>query len=173
MRTTLTAPRTDRPRPGPRARFVLAVLALAGALMLPACQSFTSNNPGIVASGPGGFGQSADVPLQGVNGGPSGSATLLESPALVLSVSLQFPAPSPGTPEEPAAIEPGTCAKPQSTPTFPLAPVAEGKSSTTNLNTSLDELESTPHVILVERSAVDNTLVSCGTIPQVTSTATP
>lgn len=172
MRTTPTAP-SPAARAGSRTKLALTAMALAGTLILAACQSFTSHNPGMVASGPGGNGQSADVPLQGVNGGPSGSATLLESPTLVLSVTLAFPAPASGTPEEPAAIEPGTCANPVPTPTFPLAPVAAGKSSTSNLNTSLDELESTPHVILVERSAVDNTLVSCGTIPQVTSTATP
>ena len=145
------------------------VLIALVCLSLAACQ--TSEDPSVGASGPGGSGQSADVPLAAMNGGQSGSATLLESPQLVLSVTIAL---SPTAPvEEPAAIVPGTCAQPGSAPAFPLTPVAKGKSTTTSLNTTLDELASSPHVVLVERSGVDSTLVACGPIPQVSAPATP
>lgn len=148
---------------------VAAVLAasLASAVLLAACQSSGSDNPAI---GGGGVGQTADVAMNAVAGGPSGTASLAESPGLVFTLDLTL-TPAAAT-EEPAGVHPGTCNSFDPTTRFALSPVSGGKSASTLLNTTLSELQSSPYVIVVQRSATDTAAISCGQIPEVAASPT-
>lgn len=141
-------------------------LFLSGALA--ACTN-ANDNPTI--GGGTAIGQSSDVTMTAVNGGQAGTASLLESPELNLTVKISLPSAPAGT-QEPAGIHTGTCANFNQTVAFQLGPVIRGTSSTSALVTTLNELSSTPYVIVVQRSGTDSTTVSCGAIPQVVTTPT-
>jgi hypothetical protein len=126
-----------------------------------ACSS-GNDNPSI---GGGTAGQIVDVTMQALNGGPSGTAKLSESPDLMLTVTITLNS-APGV-QEPAAIHPGTCAGIDPTAKFRLSSVSGGTSTTRSLNSTLGELSSSPYVIVVQRSGTDPTPVSCGPIPLV------
>lgn len=135
-----------------------AVLALGA---LGACKSSANDNPTI---GGGSVGQISDVTMQAVSGGQSGTATLSESPSLVLAVTINLTT-APAA-DEPASIHAGACSNFTPSAKFSLSPVSGGRSTTSGLNTTLGELSSSPYVIVVSRSASDPTTVSCGPIPQ-------
>lgn len=145
---------------------VAAALAasLAAAALLAGCQSSGSDNPAI---GGGGIGQTAEVTMNPVSGGPSGTASLEESPSLVFTVNVDL-TPAVAA-QEPAGVHTGTCNTFDPTVKFNLSPVSSGKSGTTLLNTTLSELQSTPYVIVVQRSATDGAAISCGQIPPATA----
>ncbi|HLI55843.1 MAG TPA: hypothetical protein VKY26_02300 [Actinomycetota bacterium] len=147
---------------------VLGTVALGAAFAagLAACQS-SSNDTGTIQGGGGG--QSSIVTMSGIAGGPSGTATLLESPSLNLSIEIDLTGETT-SPSEPAAVYPGTCTSPGKTQFLGLAPVMGNKSKTPTLNSTLDELSSSPYMIVVFSSGVQGTPISCGTIPQL---ATP
>jgi hypothetical protein len=155
--------------PGGR-RLRLAAGLCAGAVCLAACSSNVNDNPAI-GGGNTGTGQTADVTMQALNSGQSGTATLLESPSLVLTVKIDLTA-APATIQEPAGIHAGTCTAIGPTVAFALSSVISGSSTSINLNTTLAELSSSPYVIVVQRSGVDSTPVSCGPIPEAAA-ATP
>jgi len=146
-----------------------AVLA-AAALTLAACSSPASDNPTI---GGGAVGQISDVTMQAVNGGQSGSATLSESPSVVLTVTISLRNPPAATgSQQPASIHAGTCNGFDAATKFPLNAVVNGQSTTSPVNSTLGELSSSPYVIVVQRSTTDPTTASCGVIP-VASTTSP
>ena len=144
-----------------------AVLLVA-ALALAGCSSPANDNPTI---GGGNVGQISDVTMQAVNGGQSGTATLSESPSVVLTVTISLQN-APG-PQQPASIHTGTCTSFDGAAKFALSPVVSGKSTTSPLNTTLGELSSSPYVIVVQRSATDPTTASCGVIPVASAPASP
>lgn len=140
-----------------------AVLAAGLAVGLAACQS-SSNDTGTI-SGAGG-GQTSTVTMTGIGGGPSGTATLLESPSLNLSIDIDLTGETT-SPSEPAAIYAGTCSSLAKTQFLGLSPVMKNKSKTPTLNSTLDELASSPYAIVVLSSGVQGTPISCGPIPQL------
>lgn len=147
-----------------RLRAATALLGAAAlAAGLTACQS-SGNDTGTI-TGPGG-GQTSTVTMTGIAGGPSGTATLLESPSLNLSIEIDLSGETT-SPSEPVAIYPGTCAAPGKTQFLGLSPVMKNKSTTPTLNSTLDELSSSPYVILVVSSGVQGAPISCGPIPQL------
>jgi len=151
-----------------RGVLVLAALLLSGALT--ACTN-ANDNPTI--GGGNATGQTSDVTMTAVNGGQAGTAELLESPQLELSVKVTLPT-APSATQEPAGIHAGTCANFNQTVAFQLGPVIKGSSTTSPLaTTTLNELASSPYVIVVQRSGTDSTTVSCGAIPQIAASATP
>lgn len=139
-----------------------AVLAAGLAVGLAACQS-SSNDTGTI-SGAGG-GQTSTVTMTGVGSGPSGTATLLESPSLNLSIDIDLTGETT-SPSEPAAIYAGTCSS-LKTQFLGLSPVVKNKSKTPTLNSTLDELASSPYAIVVLSSGLQGTPISCGPIPQL------
>ncbi|GAC1369841.1 MAG: hypothetical protein NVSMB32_14480 [Actinomycetota bacterium] len=140
---------------------------LAVVLCLAACKG--NDNP---ALGGGGIGQTQEVTLVATNGGQNGTAVLAESPSLVLSVTIKLSAPASGAPAalEPAAIRAGTCTHPDASARFALSGVVNSQSTTKSLNTTLGELQSSPYVIVIQRSAQDPAIVSCGAIPTILAT---
>ena len=67
---------------------------------------------------------------------------------------------------QPAHIHPGTCAKLNPAPKYPLSNVVNGKSTTTLKNVNLGDLTSGAFAINVHKSTSDlATYVSCGDIP--------
>lgn len=142
---------------------VLLVGAAALAAGLTACQN-SSNDTGTI-NGPGG-GQTSTVTMTGIAGGPSGTATLLESPSLNLSIEIDLTGETTSA-SEPASIYPGSCAAPGKSQFLGLSPVMSNKSKTPTLNSTLDELSSSPYVIVVFSSGVQGTPISCGPIPQL------
>jgi len=139
---------------------------VAAAITLAACSSSASDNPTI---GGGAVGQIADVTMQAVNGGQSGTARLSESPSVVLTVTISLQ----NDPEarQPASIHAGTCNSFDAAPKFALNAVVNGQSTTSPLNSTLGELSSSPYVIVVQRSTTDPTTASCGVIPTAATTS--
>ncbi|MGH2717264.1 MAG: hypothetical protein ACRDJU_01635, partial [Actinomycetota bacterium] len=113
-----------------------------------------------------GGGQTSTVTMTGIAGGPSGTATLLESPSLTLSIDIDLTGETT-SPSEPAGIYAGSCATIAKTQFLGLSPVMKNVSKTPTLNSTLDELSSTPYVIVVSSSGVQGTPISCGPIPQL------
>src|SRR5437016_258712 len=149
-----------------RTKTVAMASALGVAVLaLGACSS-GNDNPAI--GGGGSVGQMSEVTMQALNGGQSGIATVTESPDLMLTVAIKLQN-APGT-QEPAGVHAGTCAGIDPAMKFPLSSVIDGQSTTTSVKTTLGELSSKPYVIIVHRSGTDSTPVSCGGIPQVSST---
>ncbi|HEU5001455.1 MAG TPA: hypothetical protein VFW71_01570 [Actinomycetota bacterium] len=151
-----------------RGAMVLAAVLLSGALA--ACTN-ANDNPTI--GGGNAIGQTSDVTMTAVNGGQAGTAELLESPQLELTVKIALPT-APAATQEPAGIHAGTCTTFNQTVAFQLSPVIRGSSTTSPLaTTTINELSSTPYVIVVQRSGTDSTTVSCGAIPQIPTSPTP
>jgi len=91
----------------------------------------------------------------------SGTATLTKQGADTTKVVLNL---SGATGQQPAHIHKGTCSNLDPKPTYPLSPVANGKSETV-VKASLDDLEKGGYAINVHKSAQDvKTYVSCGEI---------
>jgi hypothetical protein len=103
------------------------------------------------------------VTMQAQNGSKEdGTATLTQKGKNVL-VSIQLN----NAPKEaqPAHIHPGTCAKLNPSPKYPLSNVVNGKSTTMINNVDLDKLMSGQFAINVHKSTKDlKTYVSCGDI---------
>jgi hypothetical protein len=144
-----------------------AAALIAAAITLAACSSSSNDNPTI---GGGNVGQISDVTMQAVNGGQSGTATLSESPSVVLTVTIAL---QNAAGSQPASIHAGTCTSFDGAAKFPLNAVVNGKSTTSPMNTTLGELSSSPYVIVVQRSAADPTTASCGVIPVASAPASP
>lgn len=150
-----------------RGVLLLAALVLSGALA--ACTN-ANDNPTI--GGGSSTGQTSDVTMTAANGGQAGTAELLESPQLELTVKITLPT-APSATQEPAGIHAGTCAAFNQNVAFQLSPVIKGSSTTPLATTTLNELSSTPYVIVVQRSGTDSTTVSCGAIPQIPTSPAP
>jgi len=136
----------------------------AAVLALGACSS-GNDNPAI--GGGGSVGQISEVTMQALNGGQAGTATLTESPDLMLTVAVKLQK-TPGA-QEAAGVHAGTCGGIDPATKFPLSSVIDGQSTTTSVKTTLGELSSRPYVIVVQRSGTDSTPVSCGAIPQASA----
>jgi hypothetical protein len=155
-----------------RSRIAAAAALIGVAVLLTACHSGANDNPAIAGGGRGAIGQMQDVTMTAVNGGQSGTAELLESPTLSLSITITLKG-APASIQEPAGIYSGTCSGANPATRIGLSPVIAGKSTSNNVNTTIDELSSTPHLIAVERSGLDATLISCGNIPLLSTAAAP
>ena len=91
----------------------------------------------------------------------SGTATLTKEGADTTKVVVSL---TGATGQQPAHIHKGTCSNLDPKPTYPLSPVANGKSETV-VKASLDDLEKGGYAINVHKSAQDvKTYVSCGEI---------
>jgi len=91
----------------------------------------------------------------------SGTAMLTKEGADTTKVVVNL---SGATGQQPAHIHKGTCSNLDPKPTYPLAPVANGKSETL-VKASLADLEKGGYAINVHKSAQDvKTYVSCGEI---------
>lgn len=91
----------------------------------------------------------------------SGTATLTKEGADTTKVVVDL---TGATGQQPAHIHKGTCSNLDPKPTYPLSPVANGKSETV-VKASLDDLEKGGYAINVHKSAQDvKTYVSCGEI---------
>ena len=99
--------------------------------------------------------------VQQNNSGISGTATFTPSGG-GLRVDLKVTGAGAGP--EPAHIHAGTCAQLDPTPQFTLAPVANG-SSTTDLQTTMAVLTSSPHAVHMHKSTDELTVyVACADI---------
>lgn len=96
------------------------------------------------------------------NSGETGTATLTQTGKDVqVAIDLQN-APAAA---QPAHIHPGTCAKLNPAPKYPLSSVMNGKSTTTLKNVNLSDLTGGGFAINVHKSTDDlATYVSCGDI---------
>lgn len=91
----------------------------------------------------------------------SGTATLTKEGADTTKVVVNL---TGATGQQPAHIHKGTCSNLDPKPTYPLSPLANGKSETV-VKASLDDLEKGGYAINVHKSAQDvKTYVSCGEI---------
>jgi len=91
----------------------------------------------------------------------SGTATLTKEGADSTKVVVNL---TGATGPQPAHIHKGSCSNLDPKPTYPLSPVANGKSETV-VKASLDALEKGGYAINVHKSAQDvKTYVSCGEI---------
>lgn len=99
--------------------------------------------------------------VQQNNSGISGTATLTPSGG---GVRVDLKVTGAGAGPEPAHIHAGTCAQLDPTPQFTLAPVANG-SSTTDLQTTMAALTSSPHAVHMHKSTDELTVyVACADI---------
>lgn len=110
------------------------------------------------------------VPMQAIGGSnQTGTATLTsagDKTQVVIALN-GMPAGS----QEPAHIHPGTCAKPNPKPAYPLSTVSDGQSATT-VPVALSALQSGGFSINVHQSASNlGTYVACGNIPPATGAA--
>ena len=91
----------------------------------------------------------------------SGTATLTQAGADSTKVVVNL---SGATGQQPAHIHKGTCSNLDPKPTYPLSPIANGKSETV-VKASLDDLTKGGYAINVHKSGQDlKTYVSCGEI---------
>ena len=91
----------------------------------------------------------------------SGTAMLMKEGADTTKVVVDLPG---ATGQQPAHIHKGTCSNLDPKPTYPLSPVANGKSETV-VKASLDDLSKGGYAINVHKSTQDlKTYVSCGEI---------
>ena len=91
----------------------------------------------------------------------SGTATLTKEGADTTKVVVNL---SGATGQQPAHIHKGTCSNLDPKPTYPLSPVANGKSETV-VKAPLDDLSKGGYAINVHKSTQDlKTYVSCGEI---------
>jgi Cu/Zn superoxide dismutase len=107
-------------------------------------------------------GQSLTVQMASQNNsGINGVATMNETGGK-LSVSVR--ATGSGTGPQPLHIHEGSCAQLNPTPQFTLSPVSNG-ASTTDLDSSLQQLTATPHAIHMHKSAEElSVYVACADI---------
>jgi hypothetical protein len=98
------------------------------------------------------------------NSGISGTATLTDLGGGKTRIAIQVTGAGAGP--EPAHIHPGSCAQLNPTPAFTLTNVANG-SSTTDVDTSLDQLTSQPFAVHMHKSFDELTVyVACADIVQ-------
>jgi hypothetical protein len=130
-------------------RFAIAAFAL-GALAF-------ATAPAVAATGP------ITVTMNAQNAsGEDGTATLTQMPDGVQVVVSVKNAPAAA---QPAHIHPGTCAKLNPAPQYPLTSLANGTSTTVVKGVTLDQLLAGSFAINVHKSTSDlATYVSCGDI---------
>lgn len=98
------------------------------------------------------------------NSGISGTATLTDLGGGKTRVEIQVTGSGAGS--EPAHIHPGTCAQLNPTPAFTLTNVTNG-SSTTDVDSSLQQLTSSPFAVHMHKSVDELTVyVACADIVQ-------
>ena len=137
----------------------LGLLVLAAVLPLGTAAAALADSPAST-SGP-----SITVPIKAQNGsGETGTATLEQQGAdVVVHLSI-----TKGTADaQPAHIHPGTCAKLNPAPKYPLSNVVDGTSVTTLKGMKLADLETGAFAINVHKSTTDlKDYVACGDIPK-------
>jgi hypothetical protein len=116
-------------------------------------------------------GPTVTIPLKTQNGsGESGTATLEQMGAdVVVHLTISKGSTSDA---QPAHIHPGTCAKLDPAPKYPLSNVVDGTSVTTLKGMKLSDLQTGAFAINVHKSTSDlKTYVACGDIPKASSGA--
>ncbi len=104
------------------------------------------------------------VKLEAQNGSGETGTAMLKDTDKGLTVVLHLTGGNAAGPQ-PAHIHPGTCAKLDPKPKYPLTSVKDGVSETTVKDVTIAELEKTPFAINVHHSTSDiPTYVSCGNI---------
>lgn len=108
---------------------------------------------------------SVTVPITAQNGsGETGSAKLVQTGS---NVTVTLAITGGGSDPQPAHIHPGTCAKLDPAPKYPLTSVVDGKSVTVVKDLKLSDIQTGAFAINVHKSAADlKTYVACGTIPK-------
>jgi Cu/Zn superoxide dismutase len=116
----------------------------------------------LTASTAGAQGQSLTVQMASQNSsGISGVATMTDSGG---KVKVDVRATGAGSGPQPLHIHEGSCAQLNPTPQFSLSPVTNG-TSTTDVDTSLQALTSTPHAIHMHKSAEElSVYVACADV---------
>ena len=133
-----------------RLPYIVAILAVTALAALPAGAQMGSAAP-------------LTVTMNAQNGsGESGTATLTQTADGVQVVISLTNGPAAA---QPAHVHPGTCAKLNPAPQYPLTSVESGKSTTVVKGVTLQQLTSGTFAINVHKSTSDlGTYVSCGDI---------
>jgi hypothetical protein len=142
----------------------LASLLLAGLVPL-ACGTAVAADSSMMATG-----KWVTVQMKALNGsGETGTAKLAQSGANVVVKLTLKGAPADA---QPAHIHPGTCAKLNPAPKYPLTNVVKGMSTTTLKDMKLSSLQTGAFAINVHKSTSDlKTYVSCGDITKMSTGA--
>jgi opacity protein-like surface antigen len=143
----------------------LALLALGALLPLTAVAVAIADEP---SSSTMASAAAVTVPIKAQNGsGQTGTATLTQTGDDILVV---IDLKGTGSDAEPAHIHPGTCAKLNPAPKYPLANVVDGKSTSTVKGVKITDLQTGGFAINVHKSTSDlATYVACGDIPKPAS----
>src|ERR1700722_478545 len=113
---------------------------------------------------------SATVTMNAQNGSGETGTAKLEQTGSDVTVTLSLT--GGGSDPQPAHIHPGTCAKLNPAPKYPLTNVVGGKSVTVLKGMKLSDLETGAFAINVHKSTSDiGTYVSCGDIPKAGSSS--
>jgi hypothetical protein len=142
----------------------LALLALGALLPLTAVAVAIADEPSSSMSAAAGV----TVPITAQNkSGQTGTATLTQDgDDVVVTIAMK----GTGSDPEPAHIHPGTCAKLNPAPKYPLSNIVDGKSTTKVAGVKLADLQTGGFAINVHKSTSDiGTYVACGDIPKPAS----
>ena len=144
-----------------RGRIRAAIAVAAGTLAVSACGG-DDGGGGAVEGGV--EGSEAAVEMQGVNESSEfGTASLFSEDGDKTRVLMDTDGPFDREFEQPAAIYKGTCPTPSGEPAYDLGLLTDGFAETT-IDASLEELRSGGFIIVVHKSASDDTVTQCGTI---------
>jgi hypothetical protein len=142
-------------------RLTFGLGAAVSVLALGACGG--DSGGGGAANG-GVAGSNAAVDMVGVNNSNEfGTASLFSEEGDKTRVLLDTEGPFDREFEQPAGIYKGTCPKPSGEPAYELNILTDGFSETT-VDASIGDLQSGGYIIVVNKSASDDTVTQCGTI---------
>ena len=142
----------------------LALLALGALLPLTAVAVAIADEPSSSMASAA----AVTVSIKAQNGSAqTGTATLTQSgDDVVVAITMK----GTGSDAEPAHIHPGTCAKLNPAPKYPLSNIVDGKSTTTVPGLKVADLQTGGFAINVHKSTSDlATYVACGDIPKPAS----
>jgi hypothetical protein len=142
-------------------RLTFSLGAAVSVLALSACGG--DSGGGGAADG-GVAGSNAAVDMTGYNNSNEfGTASLFAEDGDQTRVLLDTEGPFDREFEQPVAIYKGTCPNPSGKPAYKLNVLTDGFSETT-IDASLDDLQNGGYIIVVNKSASDDTVTQCGTI---------
>jgi hypothetical protein len=142
-------------------RLTFGLGAAVSVLALSACGG--DSGGGGAAEG-GVAGSNAAVEMTGFNNSNEfGTASLFSEEGTKTRVLLDTEGPFDREFEQPVAIYKGTCPEPSGEPAYELNMLTDGFSETT-IDASLEDLQAGGYIIVVNKSASDDTVTQCGTI---------
>jgi hypothetical protein len=145
-----------------RTLWMLAGPAL-GAIVLAGCGGGGDGGGGGVAEG-GEAGSEAAVALKGFNNSNEfGTASVFSEEGGKTRILMDTEGPFDREFEQPAAIYKGTCPNPTGQPAYELTILQDGVSETT-IDAAFEDLQAGGYVIVVRKSATDDTVTQCGPI---------